>query len=85
MIFLMKLNPVIHNIWIMMCFTRVIYGDHMIHFPCTIVIKNITHFIILCLSYHENFLYDEWVHGTCQGNEVFYGWSLVEGRNRRLF
>ena len=56
----------------------------MIHFPHTIIIKQIIHLINLCLDYHMNSIDGDLENETCQIKEVCDVRSLAEGRNGQL-
>ena len=54
----------------------------MIQFTREIFIKNIIHFIILCLDDQKSLLESEWVHGSCQGKNYFMArswWRVKTG------
>ena len=69
--------------WII--FHRVYYGERVIQFSHTIVMKHIIYFVILHLSDYVKELGDAWIHVNYQGKGVFNGRSLAEGRNGRRF
>ena len=66
-------------------FTGVIYGEHMIQFYRSMIMKQIIHFIILCLAYQAILIYGEWVHRKFQGKEVCDCRIMVEGRKGHIF